>query len=81
MAAVFPSDAAVNEALRGVRNTTQAVRRMGGLPDKALHQPRAPEPLLLPLRLPAPAGGDRGRDPGDEQDILRMLAEVTGGPA
>ena len=36
IAAAFPSDAAVNEALRGVLNTTKAVRRIGGLPNKAL---------------------------------------------
>ena len=41
IAAAFPSDAAVNEALRGVLNTTKAVRRIGGLPNKAL-QPRGP---------------------------------------
>ena len=35
-AEAFPSDAAVNEALRGVLNTTKAVRRSGGLPNKAL---------------------------------------------
>jgi hypothetical protein len=36
LAAAFPSDAAVNEALRGVLNTTRAVRGKGGLPNKAL---------------------------------------------
>jgi hypothetical protein len=36
VAEAFPSEAAVNEALRGVLNTTRAVRRTGGLPDKAL---------------------------------------------
>jgi len=36
IAEAFPSDAAVNEALRGVLNTTKAVRRSGGLPNKAL---------------------------------------------
>ena len=36
IAAAFPSDDAVNEALRGVLNTTRAVRRKGGLPNKAL---------------------------------------------
>ena len=35
IAEAFPSDAAVNEALRGVLNTTKAVRRIGGLPNKA----------------------------------------------
>ena len=32
----FPSEASVNEALRGVLNTTRAVRSRGGLPNKAL---------------------------------------------
>ena len=32
----FPTEQAVNEALKGVLNTTRAVRRTGGLPDKAL---------------------------------------------
>ena len=44
IAAAFPSDAAVNEALRGVLNTTKAVRRIGGLPNKALQPTRAAEP-------------------------------------
>ncbi len=36
VAAAFPSAEAVNEALRGVLNTARAVRRKGGLPNKAL---------------------------------------------
>jgi len=36
VADAFPSDAAVNEALRGVLNTARAVRGKGGLPNKAL---------------------------------------------
>ena len=32
----FPTEQAVNEALKGVLNTTRAVRSTGGLPDKAL---------------------------------------------
>jgi len=39
IAEAFPSDAAVNEALRGVLSTTRAVRRSGGLPNKALQPP------------------------------------------
>ena len=39
IAEAFPTDAAVNEALRGLLETTNAVRRTGGLPDKAL-EPR-----------------------------------------
>jgi len=40
IAAAFPSEAAVNEALRGVLNTTRAVRKSGGLPNKALQPTR-----------------------------------------
>lgn len=36
IAEAFPSEASVNEALRGVLDTTRAVRRTGGLPDQAL---------------------------------------------
>lgn len=36
VAAAFPSAEAVNEALRGILNTTRAVRDKGGLPNKAL---------------------------------------------
>jgi len=32
----FPSEASVNEALRGILRTTRAVRSTGGLPNKAL---------------------------------------------
>jgi len=40
IAAAFPSEAAVNEALRGVLNTTRAVRKSGGLPNTALQPTR-----------------------------------------
>lgn len=36
VAEAFPTEDAVNEALRGVLDTTRAVRRTGGLPNKAL---------------------------------------------
>jgi hypothetical protein len=36
VAEAFPTEDAVNEALRGVLKTTRAVRRIGGLPDRAL---------------------------------------------
>jgi hypothetical protein len=36
VAEAFPTENAVNEALRGVLNTTRAVRRTGGLPNKTL---------------------------------------------
>lgn len=36
VAEAFPTEDAVNEALRGVLTTTRAVRRNGGLPDRAV---------------------------------------------
>jgi hypothetical protein len=36
VAAAFPAEGAVNEALRGILGTARAVRRTGGLPDGAL---------------------------------------------
>ena len=36
VADAFPTEKAVNEALKGVLNTTGAVRSTGGLPNKAL---------------------------------------------
>ena len=36
VAEAFPTENAVNEALRGILSTTRAVRRNGGLPDHAL---------------------------------------------
>jgi hypothetical protein len=36
VALAFPTERAVNEALKGVLNTTRAVRSTGGLPNKAL---------------------------------------------
>lgn len=36
IAEAFPNDEAVNQALRGVLNTTRAVRRTGGLANKSL---------------------------------------------
>jgi hypothetical protein len=36
IAKAFPTEAAVNEALRGVLNTARAVRHSGGLADKTL---------------------------------------------
>ena len=40
VAEAFPTEDAVNEALRGILTTTRAVRRIGGLSDHAL-QPAA----------------------------------------
>ncbi len=39
VAEAFPSEDAVNEALRGVLRTTRSVRKIGGLPDRALKPP------------------------------------------
>jgi hypothetical protein len=36
VADAFPTEDAVNEALRGVLTTTRSVRRTGGLPDRAV---------------------------------------------
>jgi hypothetical protein len=36
VAEAFPTEDAVNEALRGILHTTRAVRQIGGLPDRAL---------------------------------------------
>ena len=41
VAEAFPTEDAVNEALRGILSTTRAVRRTGGLPDRTL-KPAAP---------------------------------------
>jgi hypothetical protein len=44
IAKAFPTNAAVNEALRGLLDTTNAVRRTGGLPNKALQPTSRPKP-------------------------------------
>lgn len=36
VAEAFPTEHAVNEALRGILTTTRAVRRIGGLPDRTV---------------------------------------------
>jgi hypothetical protein len=36
VATAFPTEDAVNQALRGILGTARAVRRTGGLPDRAL---------------------------------------------
>jgi hypothetical protein len=36
VAEAFPTEDAVNEALRGILSTARAVRRSGGLPDRAI---------------------------------------------
>ena len=42
VAEAFPTEDAVNEALRGILSTTRAVRRIGGLPDRALESTPGP---------------------------------------
>jgi hypothetical protein len=48
VAAAFPTEEAVNEALRGVLATTRAVRRTGGLTNQALGS----EPRVASKRRP-----------------------------
>ena len=57
IAAAFPSDSAVNEALRGVLNTTRAVRDKGGLPNRAL-QPTSRAPSRVKKSRRAGAARD-----------------------
>jgi len=57
VAAAFPSAEAVNEALRGVLNTTRAVREKGGLPNKALQPTSREAPHAKKARR---AGAARG---------------------
>lgn len=57
VAAAFPSDAAVNEALRGVLNTTRAVRGKGGLPNSTLQTARRAKPRS---KKPSSTGAARG---------------------
>jgi hypothetical protein len=42
VADAFPTERAVNEALKGVLNTTRAVRSTGGLPNRALQAKNRP---------------------------------------
>lgn len=44
IAEAFPTERAVNEALKGVLNTTRAVRRTGGLPNRALQAKNRTKP-------------------------------------
>ena len=55
VAEAFPNEQSVNQALRGVLNTTRAVRRTGGLANKALHSPTPKRRKKTgPLRRPRP---------------------------
>ena len=53
----FPTERAVNEALKGVLNTTRAVRSTGGLPDKALQPTSRGKRTSKPRRVPRAARG------------------------
>jgi hypothetical protein len=57
VAAAFPSAEAVNEALRGVLDTTRAVRDKGGLSNKTLQPPSRGTPRRKKARR---AGAARG---------------------
>jgi len=54
VADAFPTERAVNEALKGVLNTTRAVRQTGGLPNKAL-QPTSGRKRKAKSRRPSRA--------------------------
>lgn len=54
VAEAFPTEQAVNEALRGMLNTTRAVRNTGGLPNKSL-QPTSRAKRTAKSRKPARA--------------------------
>ena len=54
VADAFPTERAVNEALKGVLNTTRAVRNTGGLPNKAL-QPTSRRKRKAKSRRPSRA--------------------------
>ncbi len=56
VAEAFPTERAVNEALKGVLNTTRAVRNTGGLPPKAL-QPTSRKTRKAKSRRPRAARG------------------------
>jgi len=55
VAAAFPTDEAVNAALRGMLNTAKVVRSHGGLLDKAL-QPTPPKAVPSARKKRSPRG-------------------------
>jgi hypothetical protein len=57
VADAFPTEEAVNEALKGVLSTTRAVRSTGGLPNRALQPPRR---ASRRARARKPSGTARG---------------------
>jgi hypothetical protein len=82
VAAAFPSAEAVNEALRGVLNTTRAVRRQGGLANRALQpasrgkQARGARRAGDPRRQPAASSG--GPQAPLAREAARRLAALGG---
>ena len=56
VAAAFPTDEAVNAALRGILSTAKAVRSHGGLPEKAL-QPITPPAVPSARKKRSPRRG------------------------
>ena len=67
VAEAFPNDAAVNQALRGVLNTTRAVRSTGGLADKSL-QPagqRRTRSAVKPVKSQSPKTKTANNRAGD----------------
>jgi hypothetical protein len=56
VADAFPTEQAVNEALKGMLSTTRAVRQTGGLPNTALPPSRGPRKAKSRRRA-RPAGG------------------------
>jgi hypothetical protein len=55
VADAFPTEQAVNEALKGVLRTTRAVRSTGGLPNTALQPSRGPRKVKSRRRARAAA--------------------------
>ncbi len=57
VAEAFPTERAVNEALKGVLNTTRAVRKTGGLPNRALQPTSRPKGRAKTRKAPRAARG------------------------
>ena len=57
VAAAFPTEQAVNEALKGVLNTARAVRNTGGLPNRALQPPSRTKRKAKPRKTSRAARG------------------------
>lgn len=57
VAEAFPTEQAVNEALKGMLNTTRAVRNTGGLPNRALQPTSRAKRTAKSRRPPRAARG------------------------